>query len=86
MFKRCYSFLQSSGFRWKSLLVLLSKKGSWSSLFLLLFETCEQKSFFSENFAVNLDRVRAVARAFEKNVATIVVDSMSCGSDSHCVT
>ena len=55
------------------------------SLF-FLFETCEQCTFFSEKFAVNLYPVRVVARAFVWNVATIFFDSISCGSDSHCVT
>ena len=40
----------------------------------------------SENFAVNSHPVRVEALAFEQSEATIVVDSMSCGSDSHCVT
>ena len=51
-----------------------------------MFETREQNSFFSENFAVNFDPVRVIAHPFEKSVATIVVDSMSFGSDSHSVT
>ena len=49
-------------------------------------ETCEQCTFFSENVAVNLYPVTAVARAFEYNVAITFAVSIACGSVSHCVT
>ena len=50
------------------------------------FETCEQCTFFWENVAVNLQPIRVVARAFQHNVATMLVVSIACCSDSHCFT
>ena len=80
------SFFQPSGFRCRSLSILIFQKKSWWSLFLFQLETWEQCSFSSENFAVNLYPIKVLARAFEWNVAIIFVVSISCGSDSHWVT
>ena len=77
-FNRLNSFFQPSGFRCRSLSILLFfQKKSWSSLFLFQFETWEQWIFSSENFAVNLYPIKVVARAFEWNVAIIFVVSIS---------
>ena len=50
-------------------------------MFSFPLETCEQCSFFSENFAVTV-----VARAFEYIFAITLVLSIAYGSVLHCVT
>ena len=63
-------------------MILFGKMIHGRVYFLMLFETCEQNKFISENFDVSLYPVRTVARTFEYSFAIVVVDSVSCGSDS----